>query len=545
MTPVRRTFAAAASVLALALTATACSAPAADAPAADAPTAADTFLETYVEDGRVVRTDQGGDTVSEGQAYGLLLAVASDDESSFDEIWDWTTANIQRDDLLLAWRWEGGSIVDDQPASDADLDAARALVLAGDAFGRDDLREDGIALGDALLDEMTASTDLGRILLPGPWASASPHAYNPSYSSPAAYAVLSEASGDARWDELAAGSRAATEALLDANPLPTNWATVTEDGAVAIAGSASGDGEPGYGYDATRLTIRYAESCDPADSAVAARIASALPDDALLPAELDSGGGPTTDGQHPVAYAARAAAYAADGQDGAARDDLERMSETAVTTPTYYGDAWNALAAAMLTGDVLGGCTPLSAPESESAPESASAASVSAPGDGSAAAGGLQDPVPAEAASGALPERISIPAIGVESDLIGLARGADGWIEAPTDFDDVGWYENGVVPGEVGPAVIAGHVDSPTAAAIFHDLPTLVAGDRVSVSRSDGTTAEFVVTNVQTVEKDTFPTASIYAPVPTPELRLVTCGGAWDPDTGHYVDNVVVTAVAV
>ncbi|MGZ0712655.1 class F sortase (plasmid) [Coraliomargarita sp. W4R53] len=527
-----RTIATVATVITVALVATACSGQVAGSPTGDDTSSADAFLDGYVDDGRVVRSDQGGDTVSEGQAYGLLLAVVAQDETRFDDIWDWTTENIQRDDGLLAWRWENGSVVDDEPASDADLDVARALVLAGDAFDRDDLREDGVALGDSVLNEMSASTEIGRILLPGLWAASSPHAYNPSYSSPVAYAVLADASGDARWGELAAGSRAATEALLDTNALPTNWATVATDGSVAIAGSASGEGEPGYGYDATRTSIRYAESCDPADVALAARIAAALPDDDELMAELDSGAGPVTNDQHPVAYAARAAAYAADEQSGAARADLARMGDAAATTPSYYGDAWNALALTMLTDDVLAGCPPLDA--------SAVEASVSSSGTGS-----FQNPVPEEAASRAVPEHISIPAIGVESDLIGLGRDAAGWIEAPTDFDDVGWYENGVLPGAIGPAVIAGHVDSPTAPAVFYDLPTLVPGDSVSVSRSDGTTVEFVVTSIQTVEKETFPTASIYAPVPTPELRIVTCGGAWDPHTGHYVDNVVVTAVSV
>lgn len=532
----RRTLAAASGAAVVALAMTACSGTAADrveeSPIERAVSTADTFLDTYVDGGRVVRTDQGGDTVSEGQAYGLLLAVVAGDEARFDEIWDWTAKNIQRGDLLLSWRWADGSVVDDEPASDADLDAARALVLAGDAFGRDDLRADGIDLGEALLDEMTASTALGRILLPGPWAATSPHAYNPSYSSPAAYEILSTASGDARWAELADGSRAVTEALLDANALPTNWATVAADGSVAIAGAANGEGEPGYGYDAARASIRYAESCLPEDVAVAARIAAALPGDDVLPAELDSGGGSVTDDQHPVAYAARAAAYAADGQTEAARADLSRMDESAGKTSTYYGDAWNALAEAMLTGDALGGCPPLGAATADASASSSSA-------------GGLQDPVSAKAASDAVPVHISIPAIGVESDLIGLGRGADGWIEAPVDYDDVGWYEDGVVPGEVGPAVIAGHVDSPWAAATFHQLSKLVPGDTVSVARSDGTTAEFVVTGIQSVEKHSFPTATIYAPVPTPELRLVTCGGPISPETRKYVDNVVVTAVSV
>lgn len=541
MSILRRVVPAGAVAAVIALAVTACTAPAPPdvETGDDGAAAASAFLSAYVDDGRVVRTDQGADTVSEGQAYGLLLSVAADDEERFDQIWDWTVDNLQRDDLLLAWRWEGGAVVDDQPASDADLDAARALVLAGDAFGRDDLRTAGVALGESLLDRMTAITDLGRILLPGPWATASPHAYNPSYASPAAFQVLGQASDDPRWEELTEGSRATTAALLDANPLPTNWATVATDGTVAIAGAADGGGEPGYGYDATRTPIRYAESCDPADRALAGRIATALPADAELPAELDSGAGAVTSDQHAIAYAARAAAWAADGQHDRAGADVQRMRDTASTNPTYYGDAWSALATAMLTSDSLAGCPALA--EGASA---GSASGSSGSGGASGAAAGLQDPVAPAPASLATPVHLSIPAIGVESDLIGLDRGADGWIESPADYDAVGWYEKGVLPGEVGPAVIAAHVDSPTGPAVFIDLPQLSAGDTVSVTRSDGSTADFVVTGLQTVEKDTFPTASIYAPVPTPELRLVTCAGAWDPATGHYVDNLVVTAVA-
>ena len=86
------------------------------------------FLDRYVDDdGRVVRHDQGGDTVSEGQAYAMLLAVAADDRDRFAQVWDWTRAHLQRGDGLLAWRWAGGRVVDDEPATDADLDAARAL----------------------------------------------------------------------------------------------------------------------------------------------------------------------------------------------------------------------------------------------------------------------------------------------------------------------------------------------------------------------------------------------------------------------------------
>ncbi len=545
MTFARRASAVGAVAAVVALTLAACSTATEPEPdTADRTTAtAEAFLDTYVDAGRVVRTDQGGDTVSEGQAYGLLLAVAADDPSRFDSIWEWTTTHLQRDDGLLAWQWKDGAVVDEQPASDADLDAARALVLAGDAFGRDDLRDQGVALGAAVLDEMTTQTAIGRILLPGPWATASPHAYNPSYASPAAFDVLARASGDSRWEELAAGSAAVTSALMDANTLPTNWATVADDGTVALAGSAGGGGEPAYGYDAARTTIRFAESCRDDDRALAARVAAVLPGDDELPAELDAGAGALTSDRHPVAYAARAAALGASGRDDEARADLQRMADTAASTPTYYGAAWTALATAMLTDDVLDGCPALAATR----PRRTRPVRRAPGDDGAGRRRGGRLPESGDPRGGQHgPARAHLD----PGDRSGLrphrprprGRRVD---PVPADYDAVGWYEKGVLPGEVGPAVIAGHVDSPTGPAVFYDLPRLTPGDTVSVRRADGSTADFVVTGLQTVEKNSFPTESVYAPTPTPQLRLVTCAGAWDPASGHYVDNLVVTAVAV
>ena len=104
------------------------------------------FLDEYVEgDGRVVRRDEGGDVVSEGQAYGMLIAVAVEDETRFRAIWDWTKANMSRPDGLLSWRWADGQVTDANSASDADLDAARALVLAGRRFDAPELIDPGLA----------------------------------------------------------------------------------------------------------------------------------------------------------------------------------------------------------------------------------------------------------------------------------------------------------------------------------------------------------------------------------------------------------------
>jgi endo-1,4-beta-D-glucanase Y len=320
------------------------------------------FLDRWVDDdGRVVRRDQGDDTVSEGQAYGMLIAVGVGDEDRFAAIWDWTKEALVREDGLLAWRWADGAVVDDMPASDADVDAARALVLAGRTFDRPTWTAEGVQLGGAVLDEMTAVTDVGRILLPGPWAAGQgPWSYNPSYAAPAAFAQLGEASGDPRWAELEQGSRAVTTTALTATALPSDWAQVQQDGTVAPLPSADGSsGTVQYSYDAGRLALRYAESCDPADVALAARLASVLQRYRELPMQLDLGGQSIGQDKSPLAYAARAAALASAGDADAAGADLARADALAQSTPTYYGAAWAALAALQLDGSALGACSPL------------------------------------------------------------------------------------------------------------------------------------------------------------------------------------------
>jgi len=171
-----------------------------------------------------------------------------------------------------------------------------------------------------------------------------------------------------------------------------------------------------------------------------------------------------------------------------------------------------------------------------------SASASSSPASGRNAAGGFQDPaVPAEN-SDATPVSVTIPAIGVSSSLEDLHRGAAGELDPPKDWDKAGWFSDGIVPGQVGPSVIAGHVDSPTAAAVFFRLDELVAGDEIHVAMSDGTTRTFTVDRSERAAKSAFPTSDVYGTAPTPQLRLITCDGTFDTATGHYTDNLIVFA---
>jgi sortase (surface protein transpeptidase) len=140
---------------------------------------------------------------------------------------------------------------------------------------------------------------------------------------------------------------------------------------------------------------------------------------------------------------------------------------------------------------------------------------------------------------------VEVPGIGVRSDLVDLRLDDTGALEAPTDFARAGWFVDGPQPGQPGPSVIAGHVDSQDGPAVFFRLHELAEGDEVLVHRADGSTIRFAVTRVEQYAKDAFPTDAVYGPVPGPELRLITCGGEFDADRRSYRDNIVVYATAL
>ncbi|WP_340684568.1 class F sortase [Amycolatopsis coloradensis] len=142
------------------------------------------------------------------------------------------------------------------------------------------------------------------------------------------------------------------------------------------------------------------------------------------------------------------------------------------------------------------------------------------------------------------PVSIDVPKIEATSSLIPLGLNADDTIEVPpvTRPMQAGWYVHAPTPGEVGPSVILGHVDGNKQKGIFFRLKELAPGDKVSITREDGVTAEFAVTKVERVAKDRFPTDAVYGDTAEPELRLITCGGVFDKASRNYLDNVIVFA---
>ena len=140
-----------------------------------------------------------------------------------------------------------------------------------------------------------------------------------------------------------------------------------------------------------------------------------------------------------------------------------------------------------------------------------------------------------------LPVRLQIAAIGVDSALMHLGLQADGSLQVPPGGFPAGWYTGGPTPGELGPAIIAGHIDM-KGPGVFFRLREVRPGDRVTVTRADGSKPVFRVTRVAQFPKDRFPTELVFGNIDHAGLRVITCGGSFNSQTGHYEDNIVVFA---
>lgn len=151
---------------------------------------------------------------------------------------------------------------------------------------------------------------------------------------------------------------------------------------------------------------------------------------------------------------------------------------------------------------------------------------------------------PSESMDASTPTRLTIPAIDVDTSVMKLGLTDNDELEVPPLGKDApaGWYQRSPTPGEVGPSLIVGHVDSAhDGPAVFYELGSLQPGDTITATRDDGSTATFSVDAVTDYGKDNFPDFTVYGNTEGPEIRLITCGGDFNKQTGHYEDNIVVT----
>ncbi len=323
--------------------------------------AAARFLAVYARpDGRVVRPDQGGDTVSEGQAYGMLLAEVAGDHAAFRRIWQWTWSHLRLANGLFGYHANAaGKEVSQQPASDADLLIAWAL-LRYRGPGAATWHRDGRQVADAILaHEVTTGPGRVPVLAAGPWATGRPASLDPSYWSLTAMEGLAQLTGRAQWRRMAAGAVSVTRSLTqDGRLLPPDWAELTAAGTLRPEPAPNGSQpQTQYGPDAQRTVAWFAASCNSQARALAARWWPMLRQKDRAQALALSPNGTMlnpTPAALPLVAAAAAAKAARDGP--AVHQLLRQAGAQQHSHPTYYGGAWNALGTALLTTQSLTSC---------------------------------------------------------------------------------------------------------------------------------------------------------------------------------------------
>jgi Glycosyl hydrolases family 8 len=312
------------------------------------------FISRYIRpDGRVARPDQGNDTVSEGQAYGMLLAETAGDHAAFARIWRWTHDHLRQPSGLFAFHANtAGQILDPQPASDADVIIAWAL-LRYRGPGADGYHQAGRQVADAVLaHEVTTGPGGVPILTAGPWATGRPASLNPSYWALPAFAGLASLTGNRQWRRLAASSVSLTRRLtLGGRLLPPDWAELTASGHLRPEPAPNGSQpETQYGLDAQRTVVWFTASCDPPATALAARwwrlLRPGLRSQALA---LRPTGAVINSAPAVLPLVAASAAARSAGDAGASHRLLKLAGQQQRKNPTYYGGAWAAL------GSVLAG----------------------------------------------------------------------------------------------------------------------------------------------------------------------------------------------
>jgi endo-1,4-beta-D-glucanase Y len=321
--------------------------------------AANGFLDEYVRsNGRVARLDQGNDTVSEGQAYGMLLAELAGKPAVVRRIWQWTHTHLQEGNGLFAYHASpSGRVLGSQPASDADLLIAWAL-LRYQGPGAASLHAAGHKVAGAVLAHEVATGPQGMpVLTAGPWATGHPASLNPSYWSLPAFSALASLTQDPQWRRLATAAVTLTSQVTQRGKLlPPDWAAMSESGAVrAEPAPSGGQRQTQYGLDAQRTVAWFAASCDPRARALAGRWWRLLaPSGRPQAIALSPDGGVINGAPAPLALVASASAARAAGDRAAGHALLRRAAHQQRATPTYYGGAWTALGAALQAGTLTG-----------------------------------------------------------------------------------------------------------------------------------------------------------------------------------------------
>ncbi len=246
-----------------------------------------TFKQRFLAgDGRVIDDGNGGISHSEGQGYGMLLAVAFQDRGAFDKMWDWTSTHLRRkEDTLFSWKWtpeDGGKVADVNNATDGDLLLAWALQRAFREWGDYKYQSAAAQIIISLIDKTTIDTHLGLQLLPGleGFKKSGGVILNPSYSIFPAFAELGVAFPSKKWEALHAGGDALlASARFGKWSLPPDWALVAATW-VALAP----DHAPDFGYNAIRVPLNLAWA-DPASPLLApfAKFWTGLPTDRPVP----------------------------------------------------------------------------------------------------------------------------------------------------------------------------------------------------------------------------------------------------------------------
>jgi endoglucanase len=322
------------------------------------------FLSAYVRpDGQVVRLDQGRDTVSEGQAYGMLLAEGIGDYGAVHRIWKWTHEHLQLSNGLFAFHASpAGEVISPNPASDADLLIAWAL-LRYRGPGAAALHLDGHRVADAILAHEVVPGPGGTLVLTaGPWASGPPATLDPSYWSLPAFEGLARLTGNPQWDRLASGAVSLTSTLADGGRLlPPDWAVLSPSGSdPAVRPEPAPDGSAPYvqyGPDADRTVVWFAASCNPRARALAARWWLLLRVHRRARAFALSLDGAVLDpAKEPLPMVASASAAKAAGNGAAAQRLLQEAVAQQASSPSYYGGAWAALGLTLLDTRALGAC---------------------------------------------------------------------------------------------------------------------------------------------------------------------------------------------